>query len=76
MLHINTKLTHQHLYDLVSKVARSVTERDLDYNLGVYTGWTSARLLVDYSGLELSRLDKLVNDLYKAKNEEFRRNWK
>jgi len=76
MLHMNTKPTYQHLYDFVLEVAKSVTERDLEYNMGTYTGWTSARLMVDYSGLELSRLDKLVHRLYKAKNEEFKRSWK
>ena len=69
MLHINKQHKYSNLYRLVNNVYSSITERSLDFNLGVYHGWSNAKLLYDWSVEEIGRVDMLVESIVESIKE-------
>ena len=73
MLHINKPNSkYANLYRLVLNIYQASTERTLDYSLGVYCGWTNAKLLYEWTVQEIGNVDKLVDNIEAVKREQFK----
>ena len=71
MLNINTRHKYSNLYRLVNNITEAVTEQSLDFNLGVYHGWSNAKLLSHWTVQEIGRVDMLVESIVESKRKQF-----